>query len=298
MTPSADIFDEEFIAQLQQLRLLVKRLTARQSPGLSRSRRVGDGLEFADHRDYAPGDDVRFIDWPYYARMGKLLLRLFHEHSDAEIALLPDTSASGAPGGQDGLFRYALRTTAALAFVAMAGMDRVSVTPFADRLAAPMRLGRSKEHILAVLEALSTLAPGGSTALERSVSEFAARAEPGTLAIVVSDLLGCGDQLAGALAALRARRCDAVVIHLIAPAVADATLTGPMQLTDAENGETLTLDITPRLADACRAEFERFRLGVERTCVAGGAVYLASRTDQPFQQLVLETVRRTGRQSR
>ncbi len=298
MTPSADIFDEEFIAQLQQLRLLVKRLTARQSPGLSRSHRVGDGLEFADHRDYAPGDDVRFIDWPYYARMGKLLVRLFHEHSDAEIALLPDTSASGAPGGQDGLFRYTLKITAALSFVAMAGMDRVSITPFADRLAAPMRFGRSKENILAVLGALSGLTPGGSTDLGRSVSEFAARAEPGTLAIVVSDLLGCDDQLAGALATLRARRCDAVVVHLIAPAVADATLTGPVQLTDAETGETLTLDSTPRLVDACRAEFERFRTGMERTCAAGGAAYIAGRTDQPFQQLIIETIRRTGGQPR
>jgi uncharacterized protein (DUF58 family) len=294
MTLREDIFDAEFIARLQQLRLLVKRLTARQTPGLTRSRRVGDGLEFADHRDYAPGDDVRFIDWPYYARMGKLLLRLFHEHSDAEVAILPDSSASTAPGGDDAVFRYALRTTAALAFVAMAGMDRVSINPFAERLATAMRCGRSKENILGVLDYLSGLEAGGGTDLSRAVEELARRAEPGTLAVVVSDLLGCRDDLAGALATLRARRCDAMVVHLISPAAADASLAGPVLLKDAESGAALTLDATDELRDACRAEFQRFCHGVERTCATGGATYVASRIDQPFQQLVLETIRRAG----
>ncbi|RPI63335.1 MAG: DUF58 domain-containing protein, partial [Planctomycetaceae bacterium] len=73
--------DERFLARLERLALIAKRLAA-QGVGPRRSRRLGDGLEFADHRDYSPGDDPRFIDWPYYARMEKLLLRLFHEHGE------------------------------------------------------------------------------------------------------------------------------------------------------------------------------------------------------------------------
>jgi uncharacterized protein (DUF58 family) len=83
-------------------------------------------------------------------------------------------------------------------------------------------------------------------------------------------------------------------VHLLETATAEATLAGPLELTDAESAQTLTLDVTDDLRDACREEFERFRRGAERTCAAGGAVYVASRTDQPFQQLVLETVRRVG----
>jgi len=79
-------------------------LAARGSAGQRRSRRLGDGLEFADHRDYSAGDDVRFIDWPYYARMEKLLLRLFHEHSEGQITNRLDSSAPLAPGGQPAEF--------------------------------------------------------------------------------------------------------------------------------------------------------------------------------------------------
>ena len=93
------LFDKQFLARLQQLHLIAKRLTARGAGGARRSRRIGDGLEFADHRSYEAGDDIRFIDWPYYARMEKLLLRLFHQRNEADVIILLDVSASMAPGG-------------------------------------------------------------------------------------------------------------------------------------------------------------------------------------------------------
>ncbi|MCK4601697.1 MAG: DUF58 domain-containing protein, partial [Phycisphaerae bacterium] len=114
-----EFFDEAFLARLERLHLIAKRMAARGPSGPRRSRRLGDGLEFADHRAYAPGDDIRFIDWPYYARMERLLLRLFHEHSESDVAILFDASASMAPGGVMEKFDYARRAAAALAYVAM-----------------------------------------------------------------------------------------------------------------------------------------------------------------------------------
>ena len=128
-----EFFDEGFLARLERLHLAGKHVAARERGGSRRSRRVGDGLEFADHRAYAPGDDVRFIDWPYYARMEKLLLRLFHEHSESEVGILLDASGSMAPAGSREKFHYALRAAAALTFVAMGGLERVVIVPF-DKL--------------------------------------------------------------------------------------------------------------------------------------------------------------------
>src|SRR5512140_2366958 len=90
--------DEDFLARLERLHLVAKHVASRWSAGQRRSHRMGDGLEFADHRDYAGGDDIRFIDWPFYARMEKLLLRLFHEHSESDVAIMLDASGSMSPG--------------------------------------------------------------------------------------------------------------------------------------------------------------------------------------------------------
>ena len=132
--PSKRLFGDEFLRRLQRLGLIAKRIRAVSAgPGQRRSRRLGDGLEFADHRAYAPGDDIRFLDWPYYARMERLLLRLFHEHSEGAVSLLLDSSAS-MQLGELCKFDYARRTAAALAYVAMASLDRVRVLPFAETL--------------------------------------------------------------------------------------------------------------------------------------------------------------------
>ncbi len=185
-----DIFDADFLALLERLHLLAKRIASGPAAGQRRSRRIGDGLEFADHRDYAPGDDIRFLNWPYYARMEKLLLRLFHQHSDQAVFVLLDCSASMASK-----FHYALRTAAALTYVAMGGLERVVLQPFSDDLAVPFRTGRNRAQILPVLDYLTALAPSGRTDLAHCANRLAAAPDCGGTLLVISDLLDCGDQL-------------------------------------------------------------------------------------------------------
>ena len=115
--PSDELFDDEFLRRLQRLGLLAKRINAAApAAGQRRGPRLGDGLEFADHRAYAPGDDLRFLDWHYYARMEKFLLRLFHEQAEGSVTLMLDCSASMGLGAEAPKFDYARRMTAALAY--------------------------------------------------------------------------------------------------------------------------------------------------------------------------------------
>ncbi len=288
------LFDEEFLERLQRLHVLAKGAAARCRPGRRQSRRIGDGLEFADHRSYFPGDDVRFIDWPYYARMDRLLLRMFHERSEAEVACLLDVSASMAPGGDCERFDAARRLAAALAFVAMGGLDRVSVHPFAGELATPFRGGRNRGQVLALLDFLAGLRAAGPTRLARCADRFArAASEPATV-LILSDLLACRDGLDDALAALGARGCDVAVVHVHTPADAGAGLDGPVRLEDAETGEAVNVDVTDAVRRSYAERWREFRDVLHRTAAARGAVYVPASTDVPMEKLVLQTLRRAG----
>ena len=286
-------FDEAFLARLERLHLLAKR-TARPTSGTRQSRQMGDGLEFADHRAYAPGDDIRFIDWPYFARMEKLLLRLFHQHSDADVTILLDASASMAPAGTSQKFDYARRTAAALAYVAMGSLERVTLIPFADSLARAVHTARSRDQVLQVMDFLVALKPAGSTQLARCATEFARRAPAAGTVLVLSDLLDCADQLPHALARLRLGGHEVAVLHLFAREDASPELAGPMLLKQAEKQTQLSADITDDLLASYRARWAAFQLGCEAACRARESIYVSACTDVPFDKLVLQTLRRAG----
>jgi len=290
----ADLFDDEFLARLQQLHLIVKRLTARGASGSRRSRSFGDGLEFADHRSYAPGDDIRFIDWPYYARMEKLLLRLFHERNEADVVILLDTSASMAPGAATAKFDYARRAAAALAFVAMGGLERVVIQPFAAELGSPMRTGRSRGQILQVLQFLRDLEPAGPTRLRRCAEALVRQMDAPATVLLLGDLLDCGDGLSDGLARLRGRGCETTVLHVHSPTDSDPALSGPVAVEHAETGETMLLDAGHHVRESYRQRWRAFCTAVNRTALSRGAAYVAAPTSIPFEQLVLRTLRQAG----
>jgi len=288
-----DFFDEAFLARLERLHLIAKR-TRRPTSGVRQSRRMGDGLEFADHRAYAPGDDIRFIDWPYFARMEKLLLRMFHHHSDAEVTILLDASASMAPAGRLQKFDYARRAAAALAYVAMGSLERVTLTPFADGLGRAMGTARSRDRVLEVLDFLASLRPSGNTQLARCALEFIRRAPSGGTVLILTDLLDCADQLSNALARLRLGGHEVTVLHLFSREDAAPTLAGPMLLKQAEKQTQFSANITDALLASYRRRWRAFQRGCESACLARESIYVSACTDMPFEDLVLNALRRAG----
>jgi uncharacterized protein (DUF58 family) len=289
------LFDPALQARLEKLALLARRVAAGRRRGMRPSRRIGDGLEFADHRDYSPGDDVRFVDWPYFARMEKLLLRLFHEHSDRHVAILLDVSGSMGPAGPDDpKFVYALRTAAAMACVAAAGRDRLSVQPFADRLGPALSLDRGLAGWTEVLDFLAGLEPEGPTRLAGPIRRWADRRREPTACVLISDLLETGAQLVAALSALRARRSPVAVIHLQAREDADPELSGPVELRAAESGASLRIQPGPDLLAAYRAAWSDWTARLASQARAAGAELVAAPTGRPFEQLVLDTLVRAG----
>ena len=289
-----ELFDDEFLKRLQRLGLIAKRVSAAAaSAGKRRSRRLGDGLEFADHRDYHAGDDIRFVDWPYFARMEKLLLRLFHEHSEGTVTILLDASRSMALG-RVCKFDYARRAAAALAYVSMAGLDRVILTPFAGASAEGFATGRNRGQILQVLDFLSTLKAEGPTGLEAAAREYARTSAGAGTVMVLTDAIDVEEQLPRALAVLRSRRNDVILLHIIDPADAEPDILGPVQLAAVEGGGRMPVGVGDALLVSYRRCWREFVARVERACLAHRALYVAGPTGRPFDELVLETAEKAG----
>ena len=140
-------FEDDFLKKLEYLHVVSKKAFAGQNRADRLARKRGRGLEFADHRQYAPGDDFRHIDWKAYQRLNRLLLRLFDEEQDLPIYLFIDASRSMAETAK---FDQARRIAAALCYIGLAHLDRVTILTFGATLGVETMPGRGRGRIFRV----------------------------------------------------------------------------------------------------------------------------------------------------
>src|SRR5215210_8048695 len=144
-------FDNEFLAKLEHLHVVSKQTFAGQNRADRLTSKRGRGLEFADHRAYAHGDDFRHIDWKAYKRLNRLVLRLFDEEQDLPVYLMIDVSRSMAETAK---FDMARRVAAALCYIGLVHLDRLTILPFGRGLGQESAPGRGKGRIFRVFELL------------------------------------------------------------------------------------------------------------------------------------------------
>src|SRR5690606_27856191 len=125
------LFDSDFLRRLEYLSLVSRRVFRGKLLAQRRTKQLGGGIEFADHREYSRGDDLRYLDWNIYARFGDVLLKRFQEEEDLHVYIMLDVSRSMNSESSE-KFDYARRLAAALAYIALADMDRVSILAYAD----------------------------------------------------------------------------------------------------------------------------------------------------------------------
>jgi uncharacterized protein (DUF58 family) len=291
--PSGRLFDEEFLRKLERLALLSRRAMAGQLQGERRSPKRGQSVEFADFRPYAPGDDFRRIDWNAYARLERFFIKLFVEEEDWTVHLLVDTSRSMAWGRPSKLW-YAVRAAGALGYVALAGLDRVTVSTFGDEGGAtahwPAR--RGKQQAQAMFSFLQALGAQGHTRLALRLRAYAAgAARPGPL-LLFTDLLDA-DWDEG-LTALASRGFEVAVIHTLAPEEVDPELSGDLRLVDAETGAEIEVIADYETLQRYRQGVEEWQEELRRFCGARGMHYVPVQTSIPFEELLFAILRRGG----
>ena len=289
-------FDERFLRKLESLVMTIRR-SARMS-GLMRanraSKRVGAGLEFADHRDYAAGDDLRYIDWNLYGRLDRLALRLFQEEEDLLVEVLVDASASMGVGSPPKL-DLALQVGAALGYVALANLDRVALSPLGDDDAPVLPPARGKGAILPILRFLGGVRASGRTGLAAGVRAFLGRRRRRRrgLAIVISDFYDPAGHRA-ALDLLRHHRLEVVAIQVSAPQELAPDVRGDVELRDIETGETRELTISPSVIAAYRQRHQTLLRELEGYCRERAIPCFTVASDQAFDAVVLRIFRAGG----
>ena len=182
------LFDSDFPKKLEYLSLVSRRVFRGRLLAQRRTKQLGGGIEFADRREYTPGDDLRYLDWNVYAKFGDLLLKRFQEEEDLHVYILLDASKS-MDCGSPNKFDYARRIAAALAYIALADLDRVSILAYADKLLDVLPLTRGKDRVLSILKFLENIKTGGaSTDLATVAKSLVNRAQRTGLVVIISDL--------------------------------------------------------------------------------------------------------------
>jgi len=283
------LFSNEFLIQLERLDFVSRRSHVGRVKGERKSPRKGSSVEFADYRPYEVGDDLRYVDWNAFARLNRLYLKVFVDEEDLCVHLLLDASAS-MDYGIPNKFEYVIRLAAALAFVGFTNLERVGVGVFRDRVSEGWLPTRGRGQFLPLQEFLAGVRPGGATAFNDAVRQYAARAKDPGLAVVVSDFLDPGGYESG-LRALMERRFDLHVIHVLAPEELRPPLGGDLELVDAESGEIREVSVDVDTLRAYHHALDAFLGGLEGFCRANELSYVRVATDTPLEDLLLRKLK-------
>jgi uncharacterized protein (DUF58 family) len=288
------LFDEAFLRKLERLAIMSRRATAGKLQGERRSTKRGQSVEFADFRPYAPGDDFRRIDWNAYARLERFFIKLFVEEEDLTVHLVVDTSRS-MDWGQPNKLAYAIKAAAALGYIALAGLDRVTVRALGGKNNANggyFPPHRGKNQAFALFSFLSSLDADGRTDLAPRLRSYAAAAgQPGPL-LLFSDLLDEGWQ--DGLHAVAGRGFEVTVLHLLAPEEVEPELSGDLKLLDAETGAEVEITADYEMLARYKEGLADWQNEIRRFCGARGIHFAPVTTSLPFEELLFAWLRRQG----
>ena len=283
------LFDEAFLRRLEQLELASRRLTAGRMKGERRSTRRGQSVEFADYRNYTHGDDLRQLDWNVYARLEKLFVKLFVEEEDVTVHVLVDASRS-MDFGQPNKLDFARRAAAALAYLGLAHLDRVSVAFLAEGRASAMRPLRGKGRVFEVFRFLSEPRSERLTGLAAAARDYAGKLRGRGPLIVISDLLDPG--YLDALRDLAGTRCQLSVLHVLAPEELDPEVPPDAHLVDNETGQGIEVTGDDDLVDRYRARLAEWQEELAAFCSRRGGSYVSVPSNVDLSDLLFDVLRR------
>ena len=275
------------ITRLGRLALTSRFTVEGSQTGAHRSQRKGISVEFADYRQYVPGDDTRHLDWKVYGRNERLYLRQYEEETTLRVHLLVDASASMAyAGGGVSKYTYAAQCAAALAYITIRRQDNVGLAIFDDRTRQMLPPKNGAEHLRALANLLADHRPASHTDMATTLHSLAENASRRGLIILFSDLFDDLDKLRAALAHFRRRRHDVIVYHILDRHELDFPFKDASVFQDLETGERITT--TPRdIRTAYQKAVEEFLNGCRAVCSSLDVEHVLALTDTPPVDLIV-----------
>ena len=294
--PSKPATDEllppSLLAKLDRMELVSRKIFRGRMKGERRSVRKGQSVEFADFRNYVPGDDLRFVDWNLYARLDKLFLKLFLEEEDLHFYTLIDVSESMNFGTPSKL-QYAKQLAAALGYIGLCRSDRIKIEPL-DPVAAPAApVLRGRGQVWRMIEYLNRMESSDNVPLADGVKNFCSRNTGKGVLVLITDLMDKSGYEA-ALKYLVARNLDIYVIHVLSQEEIDPDIQGDLKLVDCEDDDIAEISVSQRLLDRYRRTLATFIEQSRDFCSRRGIVYTMTSTERSVDRLVSRYLRQRG----
>jgi uncharacterized protein (DUF58 family) len=296
---SERLLNPSVLAALGRLDLIARTIVEGFLIGLHRSPYHGLSQEFAEHRPYIAGDEMRRVDWRVYARTDRLYVKEFEEETNAPVRLLLDASGSLAFKARDvSKLDYARYLLSALAYLATRQNDRVGLVCFDEEVRERLPTRGSQRHLHAILAALERVEAVGRTRVGPMLLREAAQWKRRGLAVLVSDLYDEADEIVDAVARVRRVGHDIIIFHLLDRAEKLLDQRGLHEFHDLETGETLIAD-TERIRKAYVTRMTEQRALFQREFERTGAEYAELDTAEPLDKaLGLYLRKRTGKSKR
>jgi len=285
-----DLLDPKFMARLDSLDLLSRKILQGKLQGERRSKRRGQSVEVAAHRPYVVGDALRFVDWNIYGRLEHLFLKLFLEEQDLTVHVLVDTSASmgfGEPA--KGLF--ARRLAAALGYVSLANNNRLTISLFGDGIRVQLPNMRGRNYLPQMAEMLLGAECDGLSDFEKACRAAIASRIGCGVTIVVSDFL-FKQGYEAALRRLIGARYDLYVIQVLSPQEISPERAGDLKLLDIEDADTAEITVSAALIKYYKRNLAAWCDELRNFCTNRGAVYVQANSADSVESLVLNYLRR------
>jgi uncharacterized protein (DUF58 family) len=290
----ADLLAPAELAALGGLELVAARVVEGLFTGLHRSPRKGFGVEFAEHRMYQPGDDLRFVDWRMFGRSDRYYVKQFERETSLRATLLLDASRSMDWSSDPRLptkLWHARQLAAALALLLARQGDAVGLAVFDDEVRVRLQVRGGEEQWREIVRALEAVEPGGRTDAAASLTDVAARMKGRGLAILLSDLLVDPEATRLALSRLRHQGHEVLVFHVMDPGERELPSLSDVRFVDPETGEELP-GSAAELRDEYRRAVERAVEEWSATLAGEGMDYYLLETTQPFALALRHYLRR------
>jgi uncharacterized protein (DUF58 family) len=282
---SPTLLDPQMLARLQALPLRARWTVEGCTAGVHRSPFHGFSIEFAEHREYSPGDDLRYLDWKVFGRTDKYYLKQFEEETNLVCHLLLDTSQSmryqsdAAPASK---LDYARRAAAALAYLVLHQQDSVGLVTFDSKIHSLVRASSNPSHLKQILHVMEGASAERKTSIGPILHDMAERIKRRGIVIVLSDLFDNVDSLLAGLKHLRHRRHEVILMHVLDPAEIDFPFDHVTLFRGLESLPDVLVE--PRaIRKAYLAEFARYVRRLQTGCRVHAIDYVPMRTDHSLE---------------
>lgn len=299
-TKSSRHLDKDLLARVSRLQLRARQLAAGLSSGLHRSAYRGFSQEFVEHRDYTPGDELRYVDWKLFGRTDRLVVRQYQQEKSLRVILAVDTSESMAfrsHAAASSKYEAACALLAAVSYIAIKQQDAVGLALLGDGLQRLIEPSSRPGHWNSLARLLAEARPAGKGDLAVDLRQLSDRLSRPALIVLASDLFGPTDTVLQNLAWMARGGRELMLLHVMDPAELDLGVDDPSRFEDMESDAHLDAD-PAAVRRSYRQQVDAFRLRVTATCAALQSDYELFDTGKPLHPgLATILARRSARVS-